>query len=378
MTHFRQSTQHQLPAYQYAYGNKTASGVCLQNVTDYSPFGVPLDGRTMQGDGYRYSFQGQEHDDEVKGEGNSVNYKYRMHDPRVGRFFAVDPIYGIYPMLSPYQFASNSPVYAIEMEGLQAWVVTWASQSSDKHGDQQIGHTGIVVKNYIEVKEKVMKSSLKYNHIKGGYDVIVWEEVVTTYEPTGSYTYYDFWPEGATLSGKEAINDVTSETTSQAFHFVLDGIVIKDDAELEKWLKSHDASQIEDILAGLPEQKRNSGATGTSEGRPSDGILKLELSPKESFNLKKEYQSIISQSKKYNGISNNCTSFICEGINNIGMEIKEESIWDWRNFLINEWVTYTFTPNETYKQLSQKSNVTIIKNANNETKENYEEAILDN
>jgi hypothetical protein len=60
------------------------------------------------------------------------------------------------------------------------------------------------------------------------------------------------------------------------------------------------------------------------------------------------------------------------------MEIKEESIWDWRNFLINEWVTYTFTPNETYKQLSQKSNVTIIKNANNETKENYEEAILDN
>ena len=40
---------------------------------------------------YRYGFQGQEKDDEVKGVGNSINYKYRMHDPRSGRFFAVDP-----------------------------------------------------------------------------------------------------------------------------------------------------------------------------------------------------------------------------------------------------------------------------------------------
>ena len=119
MTHFRQSTQHQLPAYQYAYGNKTASGVCLQNVTDYSPFGVTLDGRTMQGDGYRYSFQGQEHDDEVKGEGNSVNYKYRLHDPRVGRFFAVDPITAEYAELTSYQFSSNSPILNIELEGLE-------------------------------------------------------------------------------------------------------------------------------------------------------------------------------------------------------------------------------------------------------------------
>jgi hypothetical protein len=41
--------------------------------------------------GYRYSFQNQEKDDEIKGSGNSINYSYRMHDPRVGRFFAVDP-----------------------------------------------------------------------------------------------------------------------------------------------------------------------------------------------------------------------------------------------------------------------------------------------
>ncbi len=31
-------------------------------------------------------FQGQEKDDEIKGEGNSLNYTYRMHDPRLGGF----------------------------------------------------------------------------------------------------------------------------------------------------------------------------------------------------------------------------------------------------------------------------------------------------
>jgi RHS repeat-associated protein len=51
--------------------------------------------------------QGQEHDDEVKGEGNSVNYKYRMHDPRVGRFFAVDPLSPKYPPNSTYAFSEN-------------------------------------------------------------------------------------------------------------------------------------------------------------------------------------------------------------------------------------------------------------------------------
>ena len=35
---------------------------------------------------YRYGFQGQEKDDEIKGEGDSVNYKYRMHDQRIGSY----------------------------------------------------------------------------------------------------------------------------------------------------------------------------------------------------------------------------------------------------------------------------------------------------
>ena len=68
---------------------------------------------------YRYGFQGQETDDELKGEGNSVNYKYRMHDPRVGRFFMVDPLFKDYPYYSSYQFSGNRPIDKVELEGLE-------------------------------------------------------------------------------------------------------------------------------------------------------------------------------------------------------------------------------------------------------------------
>jgi RHS repeat-associated protein len=66
---------------------------------------------------YRYGFQGQEKDDELKGEGNSLNYTFRMHDPRVGRFFATDPLAPEYPHNSPYAFSENRVIDAIDLEG---------------------------------------------------------------------------------------------------------------------------------------------------------------------------------------------------------------------------------------------------------------------
>ncbi len=68
---------------------------------------------------YRYGFQGQERDDEVKGEGNSVNFKYRMHDSRVGRFFSIDPLIAKYPHYTPYSFSGNKLIDHVELEGLE-------------------------------------------------------------------------------------------------------------------------------------------------------------------------------------------------------------------------------------------------------------------
>jgi hypothetical protein len=58
-------------------------------------------------------------DDELKGAGNSVNYTYRMHDTRLGRFFAVDPLVKRFPQWSPYVFSGNIIIMDRELEGLE-------------------------------------------------------------------------------------------------------------------------------------------------------------------------------------------------------------------------------------------------------------------
>lgn len=96
---------------------------------------------------YRYGFQGQEKDDEIKGQpGNSINYRFRMHDPRVGRFFAIDPLTAKYPWYTPYQFSGNKVIHAIELEGLEEYALSQVkneqgevvSQSFDYYEDLEI------------------------------------------------------------------------------------------------------------------------------------------------------------------------------------------------------------------------------------------------
>ncbi len=88
-------------------------------INDYYPFGMEMPGRGKDGppNAYRYGFQGQEKDDEIKGEGNSLNYKFRMHDPRIGRFLSLDPLAPEYPHNSPYAFSENRVIDGIELEG---------------------------------------------------------------------------------------------------------------------------------------------------------------------------------------------------------------------------------------------------------------------
>ena len=71
------------------------------------------------GNSYRYGFNGKENDNEVKGEGNEVDYGLRVYDPRLGRFLSTDPIAYQYPQLTPYQFASNRPIDGVDLDGLE-------------------------------------------------------------------------------------------------------------------------------------------------------------------------------------------------------------------------------------------------------------------
>ncbi|UMY66619.1 MULTISPECIES: DUF6443 domain-containing protein [unclassified Flavobacterium] len=67
--------------------------------------------------GYQYKYQGQELQDEL-GLGWYA-FKWRNYDPAIGRFMCIDPLAQEYEDYSTYQFASNQPVHAQDVEGLE-------------------------------------------------------------------------------------------------------------------------------------------------------------------------------------------------------------------------------------------------------------------
>jgi RHS repeat-associated protein len=75
-------------------------------------------------DAYRYGFNGKEKDDEIKGEGLQYDYGFRIYDPRIGKFLSTDPLFAGYPYYTPYQFAGNRPIWAIDLDGLEQYTKT--------------------------------------------------------------------------------------------------------------------------------------------------------------------------------------------------------------------------------------------------------------
>jgi len=99
----------------------------VASAQDYYPFGMIMPGRNIASSAYRYGFNGKENDNEVKGTGNQIDYGMRVYDPRAARFLSVDPLSEKYPELTPYQYASNSPVDGIDEDGLE-----WAPVKDSK------------------------------------------------------------------------------------------------------------------------------------------------------------------------------------------------------------------------------------------------------
>jgi RHS repeat-associated protein len=74
---------------------------------------------------YRYGFNGKEKCNEEYGEGNVYDYGFRIYNPRIAKFLSVDPLTQTYPSYTPYQFAGNKPIAAIDLDGLEEYVVIY-------------------------------------------------------------------------------------------------------------------------------------------------------------------------------------------------------------------------------------------------------------
>jgi RHS repeat-associated protein len=86
---------------------------------DYYPGGMLMPGRRYSASSskYRFGFNGKENDNEVKGEGNSLDFGARVYDPRLGRWMSVDALANKYPAVSPFAFALNTPIMAKDPDG---------------------------------------------------------------------------------------------------------------------------------------------------------------------------------------------------------------------------------------------------------------------
>lgn len=104
-------------AYKRNYSNATYAKVlsgCTNGTYQYILQGAGLEADKVKGS-CRFGFNGKEKDNET----GLPDYGFRISNPRLGRFLSVDPLTKDYPILTPYQFASNSPVSGINLDGLE-------------------------------------------------------------------------------------------------------------------------------------------------------------------------------------------------------------------------------------------------------------------
>ncbi len=99
---------------------------------DYYPFGMAMGNRNGSVGNYRYGFNGKEMENEISGEEWQI-YGMRFYSLRLLRFPNVDPLTKKYPQLTPYQFASNSPIANVDFDGLEARISIYEGVDSFNH-----------------------------------------------------------------------------------------------------------------------------------------------------------------------------------------------------------------------------------------------------
>ena len=100
-----------------------------ENCVDYYPFGLTFNSYSRENSvPNRWKFQSQEHVDDLGL--NWDSFKWRNHQPDIGRFFNIDPLAAKYVYNSPYAFSENKVVAHKELEGLESFPINGVYKSA--------------------------------------------------------------------------------------------------------------------------------------------------------------------------------------------------------------------------------------------------------
>ncbi|MBS1636820.1 MAG: hypothetical protein JST26_12965 [Bacteroidetes bacterium] len=134
---------------------------------------------------YPYGFNGKENDGNIASTGEGAqDYGMRIYNPALGKFLSVDPLSPKYPYLTPYQFAGNRPIVAIDVDGLED---QWVQIQREADG------TEWVISNIVDIAKDVQINNSVALHIpqlkEGGvlttvFDVSTGKYIKVEYQPT--------------------------------------------------------------------------------------------------------------------------------------------------------------------------------------------------
>jgi RHS repeat-associated protein len=89
----------------------------IVNASDYTPFGVQMDGRKFEVEDYRYLYNGMESEGASQGEEYVYTTEFRQYDCRLGRWFSTDNLFFIQPYYSTYCAMDNNPIVCNDPSG---------------------------------------------------------------------------------------------------------------------------------------------------------------------------------------------------------------------------------------------------------------------
>jgi RHS repeat-associated protein len=150
-----------------------------------------------------YSFNGKEKDDEWNGTtGGFQDYGMRIYDTRVCRFLSIDPFFKSYPWYTPYSFAGNKPIWAIDLDGLEEYII-------NNYYDSKGRLYKVYVATYEDVNGKARNVHLKIN---GKAETTQKVKIIDHYVDKKNYTSY---ADELTESQKEIYNNRYKTSTTQ-------------------------------------------------------------------------------------------------------------------------------------------------------------------
>jgi len=306
----------------------TASGggaLSSSGIVELISVTVPLDtvvpsnivSTVCNNDGYRYGYNGKMKDNEWAGVGNHYDYGARHYDPRVARFISIDPHATNYPSISPYVYVADNPLNAIDPDGKDVFLITYATKYKN------YGHSAIAVENYVtEFRVK----SIDNGKVSG--------EFVRFKD--GTVTIYELGAEG----------------------------------EFEKEGRM---TALESVTGKYIEKKGYTNALTTgalsdySGGEAPDGVIQFKTNSETDNATHASLAKYRKQNPNYQGTENNCTDYAAKGVevaSGTPVTKSRESNW---------WGLSGTTPGALFNEAKTKPNAKVIKDPGKKTQKSFED-----